>query len=79
MTTLITTLLGAIAYLILGRETLPASLFGFIEPAAFLILGVSAFISAPLGVELVQEVNPGKLRKVFAIVLVLTGLSLMIG
>lgn len=78
VTTLITTALGATTYLVLGREALTASAFGFIEPVAFLILGVSAFISAPLGVRLVQEVNPNKLRKIFAIVLVMTGLSLII-
>lgn len=78
-TTLITTTCGAISYLILGWQDVNLNgTFGLINIPAFLIVGISAFFMAPYGVKLTHEIDPSKIRKIFAIVLALTGLSLII-
>jgi uncharacterized protein len=78
-TTLITALLGSISYLILGwGETNVAYTFGFIHIPAFLAVGLAAFVMAPYGAKLTREIDPVKVRRIFAIVLALTGLSLII-
>lgn len=78
--TLVTTILGTISYLIFGWGDIPASeTIGLIEWPAFLIIGIAAFFCAPFGVKLTHEISPEKIRKIFAIVLTLTGLSLIFG
>lgn len=78
-TTLITTFCGGVSYLILGwgQMDFPGT-FGFINIPAFFIVGLSAFFMAPYGVKLTHEIDPVKVRRIFAIVLALTGLSLII-
>lgn len=76
--TLITTLLGTITYLIMGRSDIPSlETVGLIDLPAFFIIGITAFFCAPVGVKLTHEISPDKVRKIFAIVLVITGLSLI--
>jgi uncharacterized membrane protein YfcA len=76
--TLVTTILGTISYLILGRGHIPNSeTAGLIDLPAFFLIGVAAFFCAPIGVRLTHEISPEKVRKIFAIVLALTGLSLI--
>jgi uncharacterized membrane protein YfcA len=76
--TLITTLLGTISYLILGLSVIPSEeAIGFIDLPAFIIIGVVAFFLAPVGAKLTHEISQEKVRKIFAVVLVLTGLSLI--
>jgi uncharacterized membrane protein YfcA len=76
--TLITTIFGTISYLIFGWGEIPASeTIGLIDLPAFLIIGVVALFCAPMGARLTHEISPEKVRKIFAIVLALTGLSLM--
>jgi uncharacterized membrane protein YfcA len=78
-TTLVTTTLGAISYLILGwGDVQSPSTFGLINIPAFLSLGLAAFVTAPYGAKLTQQIDPAKVRKIFAIVLAITGLSLII-
>ena len=75
-TTLVTTLCGSLSYWILGRGDIdiPGTL-GLINVPAFLIIGITAFFAAPYGVKLTHEIDPNKVRKIFATVLALTGLS----
>ncbi len=76
--TLVTTILGTISYLIFGWGDIRASgTIGLIDLPAFLIIGIVAFFCAPFGVKLTHEISPEKVRKIFAIVLALTGLSLI--
>lgn len=78
-TTLVTTLCGSLSYWILGQGDveLPDTV-GLINIPAFLIIGVAAFFTAPYGVKLTHELDPDKVRKIFAIVLGITGLSFFI-
>lgn len=78
-TSLVTTTCGALSYLIFGRGDVPTSdTLGLINIPAFLVVGIIAFFTAPFGAKLTQEIDAAKVRKIFAIVLVLTGLSLII-
>lgn len=77
--TLITTIYGTISYLVFGLGDIPVKdTVGLINVPACLIIGVAAFLIAPYGAKLTHEIDPRKVRKVFALVLVLTGLSLII-
>lgn len=77
--TLVTTVLGAVSYLILGWGDAPSTeTVGLIDLPAFFIIGVVSFFCAPIGARWTHEISPEKVRKIFAIVLVLTGLSLII-
>lgn len=78
-TTLITTFCGGLSYLILGwnEVNLPQT-FGFVKVDAFFIVGLTAFFVAPYGVRLAHEVDPVHVRRIFAIVLAITGISLII-
>lgn len=78
ITTLMTTVLGTILYLILGRDR-GDSPWGCIEPTAFVLLGIAACVAAPLGVKLTETIHPHKIRTLFALVLAFTGLSLITG
>lgn len=75
--TLTTATLGTFSYLFLGMEELPKEPLGFIDPAAFLIVGASACLTAPLGVYLIHVLDPKKVRRIFSLVLVVTGLALI--
>ncbi len=78
-TTLITSILGSISYLIFawGKTHVPDNV-GLINTPSFLVIGVTTFLCAPYGVKLSHEISPQKVRKIFAIVLAITGLSLII-
>ncbi len=77
-TTLVTTICGTISYLIFGWGDVHSSLtFGLINLPACLIIGMVAFFTAPYGAKLTHEIDAGRVRKIFAIVLALTGLSLI--
>lgn len=77
-TTLFTTLLGTAAYLLLSWHLTPIpGNMGLINTLAFLIVGLTAFVVAPLGVKLTHQLPSLKIRKIFAIVLALTGVSLI--
>ena len=76
--TCVTTVLGTISYLIFGlSDTNTPETIGLIDLPAFLIIGIVALLCAPFGAKLTHEISPGKVRKIFALVLALTGLSLI--
>lgn len=77
-TTLITTICGTISYLIFGwGDIREPDTFGLINVPAFLIVGITAFFTAPYGAKLTHDTDASKVRKIFAVVLALTGLSLI--
>ena len=77
--TLVTSILGSISYLIFGWGDAPApDNLGLINLPSFIIIGVMTFIFAPYGVKLTHQISPKKVRKIFAFVLAITGLSLII-
>ena len=77
--TLVTTILGTLSYLVLGTGSIPVrETVGLIDLPAFFIVGVAALFFAPVGVRLAHELPHEKVRKIFAIVLALTGLSLIV-
>jgi uncharacterized membrane protein YfcA len=77
--TCLMTIIGTIAFLVLGLQTvqIPDSL-GFINIPAFLIIGIVSFFFAPLGVKWAHELPDQILRRVFGIVLILTGISMLV-
>lgn len=78
-TTLLTAVLGSISYLILGRGDVAApDNVGLINIPSFLVVGIVTFFCAPIGVKLAHEISPKIVRRIFAIVLALTGMSLII-
>lgn len=78
-TTLVTTICGTASYLILGLGDIPVEdTVGLINVPAFLIIGAAAFFTAPYGAKLTHEIDPAKVRKIFAAILVITGVTLII-
>ncbi len=77
--TCLMTIIGAIGFLILGLETvnLPDSI-GFINLPAFLSIGTISFFFAPMGVKWAHELPDQILKRVFGIVLILTGISMLV-
>lgn len=78
-TSLVTTVCGTVLFLILGRGDVPTlDTLGLINIPAFLIVGIVAFFAAPYGVKLTHEIDAVKVRRIFAFVLALTGISLIV-
>ena len=75
---LLVTSIGAISYLFLGLKEvrLPEDV-GFIDLPAFLVVGIVSFITAPIGAKWVHQIPVHRIRKIFAIVLIITGISMM--
>lgn len=76
--TSVTIFCGTLSYYLIGLKDLPREPLGLINPKAFILIGTAAALSAPLGVKLVTMIDPQKVRKIFALVLALTGISLFI-
>jgi hypothetical protein len=74
----ITTILGTISYAILGRGALPGAHWGLVNIPAFLTVGIAAMCLAPYGAKLTTQIDPQKVRRIFAIVLAITGISFLI-
>lgn len=77
---LLVTSLGAISYFLLGLKAvqLPENV-GFINFPAFFIVGIVSFLCAPYGVKLTHSMPVARLRKIFAFVLLATGLYMIVG
>ncbi len=73
------TSIGAISYLFLGLRNvqLPEDV-GYIDMPAFITVGVVSFLMAPIGVKWVHMLPVTQIRKIFAIILVATGISMML-
>lgn len=73
-------LMGAIFFLTMGLTGInyPYT-FGFIYLPAFVVISIVSFFAAPWGVKLAHVLPTDILRRVFAVVLILAGLSMIIG
>lgn len=77
---LIISLPGALMMLILGStpSDAPAGTFGFVNLMGFLCIVPLTVIFAPIGASLAAKLDAKKLKKVFAIVLLVTGLRMLL-
>ena len=74
----IITLAGAVSYLIFGLgDTYYSYTFGYIYLPAFVILAMTNFIAAPYGARLAHSMETDKLKKVFALSLLLVGIAMI--
>lgn len=68
-------LFGAISFLFFGmKEEVCPNCVGFIYPSAFIIIGITSSLTAPIGVKLVQILPTKVLKFIFGIALMATGL-----
>jgi hypothetical protein len=73
------TLCGSLSYLYFGLgQTHMPQVIGFIDLPSFIILSVVSFLSAPYGAKLTQKLDAEKLRKIFGVVLFLTGICMLL-
>lgn len=73
------TFMGALAYLFWGYgQTLYPHCLGYIYLPAFFVLTPTTFLIAPLGAKLTRRLPTVKLRRYFAILMVLIGLSMLV-
>ena len=70
---------GALGYTISGLHvvSLPNFSLGFIYLPAFIINALASIISAPFGALLVQKLSVKKLKKIFAVLLIIIGLNML--
>lgn len=78
-TGLVISFLGAICYLIYGIEEVshPYSI-GYLYIPAFIMISVLTFFCAPLGTRVAHLISTNKLRKIFAIVLIVIGVVMFL-
>ncbi len=74
-------LAGAIGYIIsaLQISDLPSKSLGFVYLPAFAIIAAASLISAPVGAVLVQKLAVKKLKKIFALLLIVIGCRMLLG
>ncbi|MFC3680462.1 sulfite exporter TauE/SafE family protein [Bacterioplanoides pacificum] len=77
---LIISLPGALTMLLLGStpDDAPAGTFGLVNLAGFLCIVPLTVAFAPVGASLAAKLDAGKLKKVFAVVLLITGLRMLL-
>lgn len=70
---------GALGYIVggWGRPDLPADCFGFVNLYALLGISVASCLTAPLGVKLSHALPTKKLKRFFAIFLIIVGLKML--
>lgn len=77
-TTLVTTVVGTGTYLFSGEVTgSTRNTLGWIYVPACLVVGLSSFFAAQYGAHLTHTIDPRIVRRIFAFVLVLVGLSMI--
>jgi uncharacterized membrane protein YfcA len=73
-------IIGAIGYVYSGlhvENSMPFS-SGFVDWLAFLGIGVTSVMFAPLGARVTHSVSPGLLKNIFSLFLALVGLSMLL-
>jgi uncharacterized membrane protein YfcA len=77
---LIISLPGAVTMLILGQSPAdaPVGTFGLVNLLAFLCIVPLTVLFAPIGASLATKLDANKLKKVFAIVLLITGVRMLV-
>jgi uncharacterized membrane protein YfcA len=74
--TLLVATLGTISYIFFGwKSDFSSENIGFVNVPAFLTVGIMTFLSAPIGAKLTHQLPISKIRHIFAIVLIMTGLT----
>jgi uncharacterized membrane protein YfcA len=74
--TLLVSTMGTLFYILFGWHTQPGiENLGYVNLPAFFIVGITTFFAAPLGVKLAHQLPLKTIRKIFAIVLIVTGLT----
>jgi uncharacterized membrane protein YfcA len=70
---------GAAGYIVAGISlaNLPSKSLGFVYLPAFAIIAAASLISAPLGAVLVQKLSVKKLKKIFALLLIVIGCKML--
>jgi uncharacterized membrane protein YfcA len=70
---------GAAGYIVAGLSlaNLPSKSLGFVYLPAFAIIAAASLISAPLGAVLVQKLSVKKLKKIFALLLIVIGCKML--
>jgi uncharacterized membrane protein YfcA len=70
---------GTIGYIVSGLQTsgLPSKSLGFVYLPAFAIIAAASLISAPVGAVLVQKLAVKKLKKIFALLLIVIGCKML--
>lgn len=76
---LIISLPGALTMLVLGTTPTdaPAGTFGFVNLFGFICIVPLTVLFAPVGAALAAKLDAGKLKKIFAVVLLITGLRML--
>lgn len=77
---LIISLPGALTMLMMGNTPIdaPAGTFGLVNLIGFLCIVPLTVFFAPVGASLATKLDAGKLKKVFAVVLLITGLRMLV-
>ncbi len=72
-------LTGALGYIVSGWKisNLPAHSLGFVYLPAFAIIALASLFSAPAGAVLVQKLSVKKLKKIFALLLIVIGCKML--
>lgn len=73
-TSLFVAIIGTTLYWIMGKNIYPT---GFIYIPAFFVIGLVSFFTASYGVRLSQQLSESTVKRVFAIILLLTGIFLI--
>lgn len=76
---LIISLPGAMTMLVMGNTPIdaPAGTFGLVNVIGFICIVPLTVLFAPVGASLAAKLNAAKLKKIFAIVLLITGLRML--
>ena len=78
-TTLLVSLMGTLSYIFLGwNQPLEAFHVGYVNLPAFLLVGITMFSSAPIGVKLVHQLALKQIRLLFGGLLIVTGVTFII-
>ncbi|MES2273547.1 MAG: sulfite exporter TauE/SafE family protein [Chlamydiota bacterium] len=76
--TLVTALIGSMAYLTIAwHQPEPPNTFGYIEIPTFLCIAIPSIFTTPLGVKLSHSLDTDRIKRIFAICLGVTGLSML--
>ena len=72
---------GTLGYIVGGWNTpgLPAGCLGFVNLTAFLGIAVASFMTAPLGARLSHSLPTARLKKGFAVFLIIVALRMLLG
>ena len=72
-------LAGTVGYIVSGLQIseLPSKSLGFVYLPALVIIASASLISAPTGAVLVQKLAVNKLKKIFALLLIIIGCKML--